>query len=122
MYRGCTVSVPVIAYKDKKGELHTFEGVLEGHIACRKSGNLGFGYDPVFVPDDSIIYQYNVLLSRKSGMESVIFFIEGVLYEISNQERVTGSVSREYFYGEKQTNLSFRTDHGRARRCCTRMA
>ena len=27
----------VIAYKDKKGELHTFEGVLEGHIACRKA-------------------------------------------------------------------------------------
>lgn len=43
----------VIAYKDKKGELHTFEGVLEGHIACRKSGNLGFGYDPVFVPDET---------------------------------------------------------------------
>lgn len=32
------------------GEMHLFEGVLEGSIAQEKSGEHGFGYDPVFIP------------------------------------------------------------------------
>ena len=35
-----------------KGELHMFEGTLEGVIAHEKSGNGGFGYDPIFIPDE----------------------------------------------------------------------
>lgn len=35
----------------KDGEPHFFDGVCEGGIALRRSGNGGFGYDPVFVPD-----------------------------------------------------------------------
>lgn len=35
------------------GEKHFFEGVLEGSIALSKAGCGGFGYDPVFVPDES---------------------------------------------------------------------
>jgi len=35
-----------------KGELHMFEGTLEGVIAREKSGNGGFGYDPIFIPDE----------------------------------------------------------------------
>ena len=34
------------------GEKHIFEGVLEGTIARTRSGNGGFGYDPVFIPDE----------------------------------------------------------------------
>ena len=34
------------------GEKHIFEGVLEGTIARERSGNGGFGYDPVFIPDE----------------------------------------------------------------------
>ena len=34
------------------GERHIFEGVLEGTIARTKSGNGGFGYDPIFIPDE----------------------------------------------------------------------
>jgi len=34
-----------------KGEVHTFEGVLEGSISKSRSGSGGFGYDPVFAPD-----------------------------------------------------------------------
>lgn len=40
----------VIAYRESNGELHLFEGVLEGHIALQKSGSQGFGYDPIFIP------------------------------------------------------------------------
>ena len=34
------------------GKKHYFEGTLEGKIALAKSGNGGFGYDPVFIADD----------------------------------------------------------------------
>ena len=33
------------------GEVHCFEGVMEGWIAFEKAGCGGFGYDPVFIPD-----------------------------------------------------------------------
>lgn len=35
-----------------KGETHFFEGTLEGVIAYEKSGNGGFGYDPIFIADE----------------------------------------------------------------------
>lgn len=40
----------VIALVRRDG-VHTFEGVVEGTITNRMSGNSGFGYDPVFIPD-----------------------------------------------------------------------
>lgn len=42
----------VIAYINSEGILQTLEGVLEGSIALKKSGNEGFGYDPVFIPKE----------------------------------------------------------------------
>ena len=33
------------------GQMHFFEGLMEGRIALRRSGTQGFGYDPVFIPD-----------------------------------------------------------------------
>ena len=34
------------------GEPHFFEGTLEGEISHEKSGNGGFGYDPIFIADE----------------------------------------------------------------------
>ena len=34
------------------GQPHYFEGTLEGVIAQEKSGNGGFGYDPIFIADE----------------------------------------------------------------------
>lgn len=34
------------------GEMKIFEGTLEGVIAREKSGNGGFGYDPIFIADE----------------------------------------------------------------------
>jgi XTP/dITP diphosphohydrolase len=36
-----------------KGEVHTFEGVVEGKILTAPTGEKGFGYDPVFQPEES---------------------------------------------------------------------
>lgn len=35
------------------GEEHLFEGVVRGEIATEKRGTEGFGYDPVFIPEDT---------------------------------------------------------------------
>lgn len=34
------------------GQVKMFEGTLEGEIAREKSGNGGFGYDPIFIADE----------------------------------------------------------------------
>jgi XTP/dITP diphosphohydrolase len=33
------------------GQVHLFEGIVNGQILTEKRGSDGFGYDPVFVPD-----------------------------------------------------------------------
>lgn len=35
----------------ENGKIQYFEGKITGNIAEKKSGNTGFGYDPLFVPD-----------------------------------------------------------------------
>jgi XTP/dITP diphosphohydrolase len=40
----------VIAYIDGKDHFF-FEGIVNGHISETRSGNAGFGYDPIFVPE-----------------------------------------------------------------------
>ncbi len=35
------------------GEEHIFEGSVEGKIATERSGSHGFGYDPVFIPNET---------------------------------------------------------------------
>ena len=37
-----------------KGEEHLFEGKVEGYISKDKQGNEGFGYDPIFIPENEI--------------------------------------------------------------------
>ena len=33
------------------GKEHVFEGIIRGKIATSKTGDLGFGYDPIFIPE-----------------------------------------------------------------------
>lgn len=42
----------VIAFVDEAGAEHLFEGVCTGRIARHRQGRGGFGYDPIFIPDD----------------------------------------------------------------------
>ena len=36
-----------------QGKEHLFEGIIDGRIAEEVSGNSGFGYDPIFIPENS---------------------------------------------------------------------
>ena len=35
-----------------KGEQHLFTGIAKGNIVLEKTGNHGFGYDPIFQPEN----------------------------------------------------------------------
>lgn len=50
------------------GELHLFNGVLEGKIAKERSGNEGFGYDPVFIPDNYTKTLAEISLEEKNAI------------------------------------------------------
>lgn len=39
----------VIGYYD--GKVHIFTGIVKGEITFEKKGTMGFGFDPIFVPD-----------------------------------------------------------------------
>ena len=41
----------VIAYIDGRGEKHFFTGLVRGSLLPELSGDQGFGYDPLFVPE-----------------------------------------------------------------------
>ena len=41
-----------IAHVDPRGLEHVFERTTEGTVAPEPRGDRGFGYDPLFVPDD----------------------------------------------------------------------
>ena len=48
---GTPGGIPTQAGLGKAGKLTVFEGICEGHIALEPQGQLGFGYDPVFIPE-----------------------------------------------------------------------
>ena len=50
------------------GQTHIFNGVLEGKIAAGKSGNEGFGYDPVFIPDGYETNLAEISLDEKNAI------------------------------------------------------
>ncbi|HVV90465.1 MAG TPA: non-canonical purine NTP pyrophosphatase, partial [Solirubrobacterales bacterium] len=45
--------VCVLALVDEDGTEHVFEATCEGRLLRERRGSGGFGYDPIFVPDDT---------------------------------------------------------------------
>jgi XTP/dITP diphosphohydrolase len=45
--------VCALAFAEPGGEERLFEATCEGHLARAPAGSGGFGYDPIFVPQDS---------------------------------------------------------------------
>lgn len=42
----------IISYIDAQGNQHNFEGKTEGYIPLNSKGDMGFAYDPIFIPKD----------------------------------------------------------------------
>ena len=62
---------------------YLFEGICNGRIIETKKGSLGFGYDPIFVPDGSEktfaemeMEEKNRFSHRKKAMEKLISFLK----------------------------------------------
>ena len=64
------------------GQLHLFEGICQGTIATAARGTSGFGYDPVFQPEDSTLTfaemglaEKNQFSHRKKALAAMISFL-----------------------------------------------
>jgi XTP/dITP diphosphohydrolase len=68
------------------GNVHQFEGVLNGTIARTKSGHGGFGYDPIFIPDeypdrtlaDITEEQKNAISHRGKALRAMAAYLAGL--------------------------------------------
>ena len=64
------------------GEKHLFEGVVNGEIVATKTGEKGFGYDPIFRPDgfketfaEMSMEQKNVISHRSLAVAKLVEFL-----------------------------------------------
>lgn len=71
----------VLALKSSEGE-YLFEGVVRGNITMERSGEGGFGYDPIFVPDgytttfaEMTIEEKNKISHRGIALQKLVDFI-----------------------------------------------
>ena len=74
--------ITVLCFKDKDGE-HYFEGRVYGNITTEVFGEDGFGYDPIFIPENHEITfaemkpeEKNVISHRKNAIEKFLKFLE----------------------------------------------
>ena len=58
--------ISAIGYCDSNG-VRTFEGIVKGIIAEKPRGNAGFGYDPIFIPEN-----YEKTFAEDPGLKSRI--------------------------------------------------
>ena len=63
-------------------EIITFEGAIKGHINHTPTGNAGFGYDPVFIPEEHTMTfaemdseAKNSISHRKKAFEKMINYL-----------------------------------------------
>jgi XTP/dITP diphosphohydrolase len=64
------------------GEVHQFEGIVKGKIIYEKRGTMGFGYDPIFVPDgfektfaEMTTEEKNPISHRGKAIEKLLTFL-----------------------------------------------
>lgn len=66
----------------ENGKEYQFEGICEGTIGFTRSGDHGFGYDPVFIPDGATksfasmnLEEKNKYSHRKKAVEKLVAFL-----------------------------------------------
>jgi XTP/dITP diphosphohydrolase len=75
-------TVIALIYEHKR---YSFEGIVEGTIAFSEKGQEGFGYDPIFVPDnystsfaEMTLDQKNAISHRVLALKKLIDFLRSV--------------------------------------------
>ena len=65
-----------------QNEFHEFEGIVEGEITTSKSGAKGFGYDPIFKPENNEktfaemdLVEKNTMSHRARAFEKMVVFL-----------------------------------------------
>jgi XTP/dITP diphosphohydrolase len=66
------------------GVEHFFEGTVEGTIRDKRSGNEGFGYDPIFQPDGYDITFAEMTLEEKNAISHRAIAVEKLLEFLNN--------------------------------------
>lgn len=68
-----------------KGQQHLFTGIAKGEIILEKTGNGGFGYDPIFQPDgykqtfaQISMSEKNIISHRGKATQQLIRFLEAL--------------------------------------------
>lgn len=71
----------VITFRDQHLELQ-FTGIVTGQIGMSKKGELGFGYDPIFIPEAAVhtfaemtLFQKNKYSHRARAMSQFLAFL-----------------------------------------------
>ncbi len=67
-----------------EGEYYQFEGIVKGKILKERKGNKGFGYDPIFQPDESDSSFAEMELGEKNKISHRARAIEKMLKFIKN--------------------------------------
>jgi len=65
---------------------YEFEGIVNGHIALDKRGTNGFGYDPVFIPEEETrtfaemeLAEKNTMSHRARAFQKLVEFVQNQL-------------------------------------------
>lgn len=67
-----------------KGEFHEFEGIVKGKILEARRGNQGFGYDPIFQPDEANCTFAEMEMSEKTKISHRGRAIEKMIHFLKN--------------------------------------
>ena len=73
----------VIAFVDENGQLHMFKGINKGHVAFEARGSSGFGFDPIFISDETPnrtfaeigFEEKNTISHRRRALEALIEYL-----------------------------------------------
>lgn len=73
----------VIAYINSVGQEFLFDGIVEGKISYKKMGEKGFGYDPIFIPENGLLSfaqmtaeQKNKISHRARSLHQFLDFLD----------------------------------------------
>ncbi len=66
-------------------EQHLFEGIVKGHIAQQKSGEDGFGYDPIFIPNGYTQTFAQIPLSKKNSISHRARAMQQLIHFLKNK-------------------------------------